>query len=1039
MSAACARVTLSVARRQLSSYLGNPIGYLFMLVYVVATMGFLLFVREDAFFARNVADLALLHDFMPWALAVLLPVLGMGAWATEKEQGTDELLLTMPVSILDAVVGKFLAIAAFFTIALVINLLSAFAVLNWLGTPDVGLLLANFFGWWLFGLAFAAFSLIASMLVASQAVAFVIGVLFCGLLMAALTVLQIFDPFHRGIIPASGVILAVVLVISGLAIAVLRLASRRWRPGSGQRIAVQVITLILALGVAVNVGRLGQRSGVDMDVTADGLSSVSAEALTVLEPLQTPVELVVAVTADATMPESLQLRAKEVLDMALALSRARPDLINLRILRPQDRLDDAGAEAIEIHGLQPRVMMDRTVVGNEQLDAFLGASVRAAGESSAIPYFFPGLSVEYELVRAIRTVSEQAAPQDIPEVRLRVAISTDLPEAFASGREQVIDKLAQIAGRSNARVDAAMIEVGERVEGAVDGQWLQVDDLGLRARSVEAGALNDDEAVDESEQQSVEVLFAAHAQSGDVVRRVQWLGDEADAGATLDDLIVDVRSRATLSKPVLGILKTEVHMNGGFHPTQGQLPRWEIVNEWAQQYEIRDVRPEQFGSDDFPGVDVLVAPLPSSLSESALRQLYDYVHAGNPTLILLDPFPYDSMMQGRFVAPLEPPEEPPPQYREMRPDPKGDIARFVRGLGLEWDSGEVLWSRFNPSASLRFLGPHFMWMHADRGAIVADHPINSGVDSLMGIFTGILQTSIEHSQGLNITPLLRPTPDMDWGVHHYNDLLRRDPQPRLAEVGREIVLQPIRDRVNPMIAAEVRGRPKHIYREESAEVDAGTDEEPPVHVVVVADTDLASSVFFRFYRDVDGEVSASDTAILASLRNVVFLGNAIDVLMGDEAMTSLRGRRPTHRTLTRMDAVFEATQEVVDEVGRQAGERKEASLLAAQARYDEELAAIDRRTDLDAGQKRNLKATVQFAAQRRLDIARTEIESDEQRAIDAARREQRLALIADRRQVKMWGIGVPAALLSLLVLLVVGWRFSRELKDVPAARMRRSS
>ena len=883
MSVVNCSAMLSVAKRQIESYAANPVGYLFIFVYVVATMGYLLFIQDDAFRIRNVADLDLLHVFMPWTLVIFLPILGMGSWASEKEHGTEELLLTMPVSAIDAVSGKFIAISMFFTVSLGVNALSAIGVLSWLGEPDIGLLLANYVGWWLLGLALAACSLFASTLVASQTIAFVLAVLFSSVVTAIALPLGYLNPFERGIIPIGGILLTLVLVAGGIALALLRLASRRWRPGAAATISVQVVTTLLALGVTVNLARIGDRYGVDMDVTADGLSSVSAEALAVLNDVETPVELIVAVTDADRLPAKLQLRAKELIDMSLALERARPDLVKLTLLRPEDRLDDAGSQAMEIHGIFPQPTNDRTVMGNEQVDAFLGAAVRSSGENAVIPYFFQGLSVEYELVRAIRSVSQQAAPQQIPEVTLRIAIGENLPDNYDDQREQIIRKLVAIADSDNSLIDAAEIRVSEF--NSKDPQWLVVQSLGLSTHTVQSGALDETAIVDESAVKKEELLFAAYAKSGDVERRVQWLGDEADAGERLDDLIVDVRARVAVSKPVVGILETELRINGGFHPVRGEIPRWEIVNEWSQQYEIRTVRSEQLNDPDFLGVDALVVPLPSALPEAGLQNLYDYIHDGNPTMLLFDSMPFNQIVSGQFIAPVEPPEAAPPQMRMPTPPPKGNIEFFVRGLGLEWDKGEVLWSRYNPSVALRQLGPHFIWLNAERGSVAEDHPITSGIDSLMTIYSSLFTKAVEHEEGLQIFPLLAPNPDVEWGVHHYNDLILRDPYPRLAEVGRDVMLQPTRDRFEPMIAAEIRGTPKHIYDERNAESEGAEKAEQegdveeaaqaPIHVVAIADTDLASSIFFQFYRDIDGSVSASDNAILASLRNVQFMSNAL--------------------------------------------------------------------------------------------------------------------------------------------------------------------
>jgi hypothetical protein len=186
---------IAVWNRQVGSLLGNPLGYLFILAFVLIAGAFLFL--PDAFYSRNIADLGPLHGLMPWLLVVLLPALAMGSWSSERELGTEELLLTLPLSVADAVIGKFLAVATYFTIALLCSL-SNVAVLMWLGNPDLGLVFANYLGWWLAGLAFAAVALIASVQVSLPAIAFVLGVIYCAIVASGAHALDWFDPFDRG-------------------------------------------------------------------------------------------------------------------------------------------------------------------------------------------------------------------------------------------------------------------------------------------------------------------------------------------------------------------------------------------------------------------------------------------------------------------------------------------------------------------------------------------------------------------------------------------------------------------------------------------------------------------------------------------------------------------------------------------------------------------------------------------------------------------------------------------------------------------------
>ncbi|MCA9701091.1 MAG: ABC-2 transporter permease, partial [Myxococcales bacterium] len=172
----------SIARRELSSYLGNPAGYVFLTLFIAAT-GAGAFLQEG-FFARNLADLALLNKVMPAILMLFVPAVTMNVWAEERRRGTDELLLTMPVRDIEVVLGKFLGALGVFTVGLAFSLAHVF-VLAWLGEPDPGLMVSTYLGYWLVGLAFVSLGLLASMFSANATIAFILGALGCAALVFA--------------------------------------------------------------------------------------------------------------------------------------------------------------------------------------------------------------------------------------------------------------------------------------------------------------------------------------------------------------------------------------------------------------------------------------------------------------------------------------------------------------------------------------------------------------------------------------------------------------------------------------------------------------------------------------------------------------------------------------------------------------------------------------------------------------------------------------------------------------------------------------
>jgi ABC-2 type transport system permease protein len=170
------RNVLLIARRELAGYFATPVAVVFIVIFLVL-QGMLTF-NMGGFFDRNQADLVPFFNFLPWVFLLLVPAITMRLWAEERRLGTIELLLTLPVTQAQAVLGKFLAAWAFCAIALILTFPFVITV-NVLGSPDNGVIASGYLGGLLVAASFLSVGAAMSALTRNQVIAFVLGVGVC--------------------------------------------------------------------------------------------------------------------------------------------------------------------------------------------------------------------------------------------------------------------------------------------------------------------------------------------------------------------------------------------------------------------------------------------------------------------------------------------------------------------------------------------------------------------------------------------------------------------------------------------------------------------------------------------------------------------------------------------------------------------------------------------------------------------------------------------------------------------------------------------
>ena len=165
-----------ILRRELASYFATPLAYVFILIFLVLANAFTFYL--GGFYERGQADLAPFFSFHPWLYLFLIPAISMKLWAEERNSGSIELLMTQPVTLWEAVLGKFFAAWVFTAIALALTC-PLWITVNYLGSPDNGAILAAYVGSLLLAGGFLAVGSCMSALTRHQVIAFILTVVVC--------------------------------------------------------------------------------------------------------------------------------------------------------------------------------------------------------------------------------------------------------------------------------------------------------------------------------------------------------------------------------------------------------------------------------------------------------------------------------------------------------------------------------------------------------------------------------------------------------------------------------------------------------------------------------------------------------------------------------------------------------------------------------------------------------------------------------------------------------------------------------------------
>ncbi len=423
----------AVMKRNFVGYFSNPTGYVFLCLFVLLT-SFAAFWPHE-FFTTNLANFDQLNKFLPYIMLIFIPAITMSIWAEERRQGTDELLLTLPAKDFDIVIGKYFAAVLVFTVSLLFSQLSNYAVLLAMtgGDLDNLLLFSTYLGYWFVGVAMISLGMVASFLTNNLTVGFIFGAAFNAPLaffsnsdvilsnstwiqrLFEWSILQRFEPFGRGLISASSICYFLGIVVIGIYLSLILIGRRHWlggRDGTSMfwHFVLRAAFLFVTAIAAVLIVQHSPLNRARMDISDKKISTLSESTTEVLRELAEnedgkPIEIEAYV--GSSVPTEYVKTKYDLVNLLREFDVMGGSRVNVNVHQGIEPFSEDAILAEKRFGIRPQKVRTQSRGAPREEDVILGVAV-SSGQRRIINRFMSyGMPVEYELMRAIKTVSRE--------------------------------------------------------------------------------------------------------------------------------------------------------------------------------------------------------------------------------------------------------------------------------------------------------------------------------------------------------------------------------------------------------------------------------------------------------------------------------------------------------------------------------------------------------------------------------------------------------------------------------------------------------